>query len=208
LTNSEWAIQAGMSARRYFVLNPSDKYTGVQTAESKAYFDRVLAVHPEAFAHWLYRRDLTGFNSRQPPQTAALANQKKQSMTTVEAMLFECLQRGHILKEFGWEQPINNALPRSMLLARLKEEFGSVRDWPSSPQQFWHSLRDALTANSGACLLKDLYCGHSRKADPADISVPASHPVRNTRDRWVALPQLEVVRNWWVANKFHDDWGN
>ena len=62
-----------------------------------------------------------------------------------------------------------------LLLARLKEEFGSVLDWPSSPQQFWHSLRDALTANSGACLLKDLYCacllkdlycGHSRKADP------------------------------------------
>ena len=35
-------MPAGMSARRFFVLQPSNRYTGPQTAEARAYFDRIL----------------------------------------------------------------------------------------------------------------------------------------------------------------------
>jgi hypothetical protein len=205
LTNSEWAVQASMDARRYFVLQPSDKFTGVQTAESKAYFDKVLAVDPTAFAHWLYARDLTGFNSRQSPQTAALNAQKQQSMNAVESMLFECLQRGYILRDYGWSLLHVNALPRSSMLTRLSQEFGTVRDWPSSPQQFWYSLRDALTAKDGACLLQDLYRGCSRNPDPAHVTAVDAHPIR---DRWVSLPDLQTCRDWWCSNKFKESWGS
>eukprot|EP01048_Picozoa_sp_COSAG05_P028863 COSAG05_NODE_9186_length_641_cov_1.607011_1_plen_142_part_01 len=93
LTNNSWAIQAGMQARRYFVLHPRDTFSGSQTAEAREYFDKLLSVDPAAFAHHLYTRDLTDFNSRQPPLTDALIEQKKQSMSPVESVVYECLQR-------------------------------------------------------------------------------------------------------------------
>jgi hypothetical protein len=61
-----------MSARRFFVLQPSNRYTGAQTAEARAYFDRILAVDPKTFAHYLYNRDIAGFESRRVPVTEAL----------------------------------------------------------------------------------------------------------------------------------------
>ena len=51
LTNNSWAIQAGMQARRFFVLRPSDKFSGKQTVEAREYFDKLLSVDPAAFAH-------------------------------------------------------------------------------------------------------------------------------------------------------------
>jgi hypothetical protein len=75
------------------------------------------------------------------------------------------------------------------MLTRLSQEFGTVRDWPSSPQQFWYSLRDALTTKDGACLLEDLYRGCSRSPDPAHVTAVDAHPIR---DRWVSLPDLQT----------------
>ena len=76
LTNNSWAIQASMHARRFFVLNPNDVFSGKQTAAARDYFDKLLSVDPAAFAHHLYNRCLSGFNSRQPPLTDALDSQK------------------------------------------------------------------------------------------------------------------------------------
>eukprot|EP01047_Picozoa_sp_COSAG01_P061286 COSAG01_NODE_7634_length_3119_cov_2.884768_1_plen_66_part_10 len=60
-TNGAHAVPAGMSARRFFVLKPSNRYTGAQSAEARAYFERVSAVDPKAFAHYLYNRDISDF---------------------------------------------------------------------------------------------------------------------------------------------------
>ena len=86
-----------MHARRFFVLNPKDVFSGKQTAAARDYFDKLLAVDPAAFAHFLYTRDITGFNSRQPPLTDALDSQKMISMTPLETVFHECLQREYVL---------------------------------------------------------------------------------------------------------------
>jgi hypothetical protein len=208
LTNASWAVQAGMSARRYFVLNPSDRFTGVQSQEAKAYFDKIVAVKPESFAHFLYHRDLTGFNSRQPPQTNGLIQQKKHSMNAVEAMLWECLQRGWVLQGHGWSKEIN-ALPRSTMFTMLSKSFGNVHGFPAAPQRFWHLLRTAFTDKSGVCLLQDLYDGNYRKAEIEHLDMEEYGGGYNAivRDRWVALPSLQVCRNWWSEHMFPDTWG-
>lgn len=203
LTNSPWAVQAGMSARRYFVLQPSDKYTGVQNAAAKAYFDTILRVQPEAFAHWLYERDLTGFNSRQPPQTQALIQQKRQSMNAVESMVYECLQRGWILRDCAWEREIN-ALPRSQLYTRMSQENVSLHGWPMAAQKFWHDLRQALTDKGGTSLLQDMYGGNYRKAAHQDVTMWGGY---EQKDRWISLPSLQACREWWCQNMFVDTWG-
>eukprot|EP01048_Picozoa_sp_COSAG05_P015664 COSAG05_NODE_1914_length_3840_cov_5.230687_2_plen_709_part_00 len=191
LTNNSWAIQAGMMARRFFVLRPKDTFSGAQTAESRAYFDKLLAVDPAAFAHNLYTRDLTGFNSRQPPLTDALVDQKKQSMSPIEAVLYECLQREYVIQTGNlWHDP----MARSDVYNELKNEFSHIRNFPTSPQCFWADMKRTLTAKDGECLLYDMYHGQKVQLD-------------GKRTRWVSLPPLDQCRDWWCTHKFVDSWG-
>ena len=192
LTNNSWAIQAGMQARRFFVLHPKDTFSGAQTAESRAYFDRLLSVDPAAFAHHLYGRDLSSFNSRQPPLTAALTDQKKQSMSPIEAVMFECLQREFVLHN---GQMFEDPMARNDVYTELKNEFGSIRNFPSSPQCFWADLKKCLTPNDGSeCLLVEAFHGQRRQ-------------LNGMRDRWVQLPTLDASRAWWCKHKFVESWG-
>ena len=57
-TNNDWAVPVEASDRRFFALTVDDKYAGRQTAESKAYFDKLWAVPIEAVAHYLYEYQL------------------------------------------------------------------------------------------------------------------------------------------------------
>jgi hypothetical protein len=193
LTNNSWAIQAGMQARRFFVLRPSDKFSGKQTVEAREYFDKLLSVDPAAFAHHLYTRDLTNFNSRQPPLTDALIDQKKQSMSPVESMLFECLQREYVLVRQN-DKLFHDPMPRMDVFTELKSEFGQLRNFPSSPQNFWAEMKRALTDKHGDCLLVEMYGGNRTTVD-------------GQRDRFVCLPGLDECRKWWCTHKFIDDWG-
>jgi hypothetical protein len=60
-------VPASLSARRFFVLQPSNLYSGAQSAAAKAWFKKVLDVDPKAFAHFLYNRNLDGFCPRNVP---------------------------------------------------------------------------------------------------------------------------------------------
>ena len=192
LTNNAWAIQAGMMARRFFVLHPKDTFSGAQTVEAREYFDKLLAVDPAAFAYHLYTRDLSGFNSRQPPLTDALIEQKKQSMSPIESVLFECLQREYVIQTGNlWHDPMS----RSDVYNELKNEFSHIRNFPTSPQCFWADMKRTLTAKEGECLLLDLYHGHK-------------HQLNGKRTRWVSLPTLDECRRWWCTHKFVDSWGS
>jgi hypothetical protein len=85
-SNSDWVVPAGADARRYFVLDVSDAQ--MQNAE---YFDAVVkqmgAGGREALLHELLREDLSGFNVRAVPQTAALAEQKAFSRRGVDLLI-------------------------------------------------------------------------------------------------------------------------
>jgi hypothetical protein len=191
LTNNSWAIQASMHARRFFVLNPKDVFSGKQTVAARDYFDKLLAVDPAAFAYHLYNRDLTGFNSRQPPLTEALESQKKISMTPLETVIHECLQREYVITEYLF----GDVMPRTHVYDEIVKEFGNrIRNFPQSPQLFWSELRKCLTAKDGECLLTDAYNGKRQQSD-------------GIRDRWVQLPHLELCREWWNKNKFAEGWG-
>jgi hypothetical protein len=195
LTNNSWAIQASMHARRFFVLQPSDRFSGRQTAEARAHFDKLLAVKPEHFAFYLYNRDLTGFNSRQPPLTAALTTQKEISMAPMEAAFFECLQREYVLVRQD-EHLFQDIMPRSAVYTELVQEFGPrIRNFPQSPQLFWSEFKKCLTCKDGESLL--IECFHGRRVSRGGV-----------RDRWVQLPSLKDSRAWWCQHKFETSWGH
>lgn len=77
-TNEPWAVQAGVGARRFFVLDVDDRRAG-----DKRYFD---ALHREAdkggieaMLDFLLRLNLSQFDPRQVPRTSALADQQERS---------------------------------------------------------------------------------------------------------------------------------
>lgn len=102
-TNDEHAIFAGSDERRFFVTHVSDK-----KKQDHAHFRDLTswwnAGGNRAFLALLQRLNLTDFNIRKVPQTRALADQKLQSLSGLDAWLYELLQLG----EVGWERVRRN----------------------------------------------------------------------------------------------------
>jgi len=100
-TNNDWAVPAGPSARRFFCTQASDKYSGVQTPEAKAYFDALAAIPAEVVADLLYNRSLENVNLREVPATELLRDQKMRTLEPLEAWWLSVLNHGDIVCQ-GW----------------------------------------------------------------------------------------------------------
>jgi hypothetical protein len=101
--NDDWVIPASHDERRYFVLNVSDAVRGNQ-----AHFEKL---HREmrqgglaAMLHDMLRRDITKFEHRVIPQTAALEEQKRLSLDTLDRWWLAVLERGFVWRS-RWGMP-------------------------------------------------------------------------------------------------------
>ena len=83
-------------SRRPFMLEASNKLGSVMTPETTVYFNRLAAVPPEALAHLLYTRDLSGVNIRSFPQTELYRDQVVRSLPPFRAFWFTVFSRGYI----------------------------------------------------------------------------------------------------------------
>lgn len=103
-SNEAWVVPASQDARRFFVLEVSEKVKGDHN-----YFARIWAqMEAGGFAamlHDLLAMDLTTFNVRAVPTTEGLQRQKKLSLPTTEAWWLDCLQRGYVYRsKLGLEE--------------------------------------------------------------------------------------------------------
>jgi hypothetical protein len=98
-SNEDWVIPAGDNTRRFFVLECDNRFTGVQTKESKEYMEAILKVPIQDVADYLYQFDLTGFNSKEFPLTDALNDQKELTMESS----FQWVQE-ELGNEFQWNE--------------------------------------------------------------------------------------------------------
>ena len=81
--------------RRYACFYPSPKYSGIQTAEAKAYFDKVMSVplHLIAYFHYFIYEFDDDWNPRASiPVTACTADQKIKSASSATRFLLTLLQ--------------------------------------------------------------------------------------------------------------------
>jgi hypothetical protein len=96
-SNSDWAIPACIGDRRWFVLNVQDTYAGTT---HKAYWDALYhqmeAGGDAAMLNDLLAMDLSRFDVRAVPPTAAKAQQQAQSFRGTVAWLHDILQEGAI----------------------------------------------------------------------------------------------------------------
>jgi Family of unknown function (DUF5906) len=85
-SNNDWVIPAGADARRYFVVTVSDA-----RKQDHEYFSAITAQMNdggrEALLEFLLMRDLSTFNVRDVPQTAALADQKAHTRRGVDRLI-------------------------------------------------------------------------------------------------------------------------
>ena len=106
-TNNDWAVPSSAEERRFFVVEVSDEMRG-----DFEYFNKLKAEQDQgglaAMLYDLQTLDISDFNVRDIPQTAALLDQKILSLTGTEAWLYECLQTGsvpvHHDAETDWDE--------------------------------------------------------------------------------------------------------
>lgn len=106
-SNSDWVVPAGGDERRFFVLDVGD-----EKIQDKTYFKSIRKELDnggrEAFLHLLMTRDLSEFDVRHFPKTAALQEQKVLSMSPEEQWWFEKLMDGRLLND-GWQGDLTKA---------------------------------------------------------------------------------------------------
>lgn len=92
-SNSDWVVPAGLDERRFFVLAVGDAHQQ-DSAYFKAIRDESAQGGKEAMLHDLLRRDLSQFDIRKVPNTAALQSQKVLSLNSVERWWLDRLKDG------------------------------------------------------------------------------------------------------------------
>lgn len=94
-SNAEWVVPATPGERRFFVLDVSSA-----RAKDTGYFGAIWKEQAQggagALLHFLQSHDLTGFDVRNPPETAALMRQKLEGLRNVEAWWHDRLSEGDL----------------------------------------------------------------------------------------------------------------
>lgn len=102
-SNEEWCVPAASDDRRFFVLDLGPKVMG--DAEAKAYFDPLCDQmnRPENLGNLLWQLqqvDLSKWDPRRRPKTAALADQQIQSLDPAASFLHGILCSGELPNDF------------------------------------------------------------------------------------------------------------
>ena len=105
--NEEWVVPASLDSRRFFVLEILDA-----RKNDHAYFGAIWKQMEsggyEAMLHDLQQYDLTGFNVRRVPVTAALQEQRGRSLQGPIAWWADVLHRGYVgVGDHGWHDTLD-----------------------------------------------------------------------------------------------------
>jgi Family of unknown function (DUF5906) len=179
-SNERWVVPAGVDARRWGVLDVAETHMN-----DRAYFGAIETEMEngglEVLMHTLLTFDLGSVDVYTAPKTAALLEQKEDSLPPHERWWFECLQEGRI------EHPYDDNLtsddwPKEIVKDRLWccyanwAERHNVRSrrWPDSQLHKWLNKNELIPGSS-------VYQPHGKK-------------------RLLRLPGLEACRKAYAAH--------
>ncbi len=108
-SNDEWVVPAGLDERRFLVLDVDPK-----RKQDTAYFAKIVEEMENgglaAMLYFLREFDYSDIDLRRPPQTAALIEQKLQSLDSRQRWLFDKFHEGRLLPDDNvWYLEISKA---------------------------------------------------------------------------------------------------
>jgi hypothetical protein len=110
-SNSDWVVPASQDERRYFVLDVIDSRIG-----DRKYFAAIANQMENgglaAMIHDMLHRDISDFEIRDIPSSAALTDQKVHSLDSLNRWWLAVLERGFIYKS-RWGSPVFRRWPES-----------------------------------------------------------------------------------------------
>jgi hypothetical protein len=202
-TNNDWAVPVEASDRRFFALTVDDKYAGRQTAEAKAYFDKLCAVPIEAVAHYLYEFQLADFNPREIPATELQRDQKFRSFDPLKKWWHDVLSHGEINTK-GWRvRDYAEPVELDDVRPRPKLDESEWEDWmrPRYKEQVYHSYRQSLSGTRVYVIDQGQFWKNLRKLVPqfkeSRYAIQDANGNDKARAVIVYLPILEACRSHW-----------
>lgn len=176
-SNADWVVPATPGERRFFVLDVSPAH-----AKDTAYFGAIWKEQVNggagALLHFLQSFDLSGFDVRNPPETAALTRQKLEGLRNVEAWWHDRLSEGTLsTDEFSEDRADWEGESITVSRAMLRRNY---EDWLS--RQRWH----------GAAL-NDKQFGEKLRAMCSTLKDNRAR-VSGGRERQYVLPPLAECR--------------
>ena len=145
-SNNQWIVPVGTRGRRFVVIDVSDQYAKEDDPAHVAYWEPLQAQFGDrapddgraAMLYDLLHTDLSNFNVRAVPKSAAKTEQKLLSQRGTEAWLFEVLQDGEITESsYGSRTSVSKWDENGMHI--------SVDDAYNSFSQFSQARREYLT---------------------------------------------------------------
>lgn len=185
-SNSNWVVPAGSNERRYFALD-----VGSEKMQDKKYFSgmkkQMDSGGREALLHFLLNYDISEFEVRDVPKTAALQDQKLLSMGYEESWWYEKLEEGRILREHDtWEPEVQkNALQEDYIA--FMQRIGIMRK--SSPTILGKFL--------GRVCPGGMPRSYQRMAKVKVTNSYGEELQVTRRVYFYALPELEKCREYW-----------
>jgi hypothetical protein len=145
-SNNDWAVPAGIGDRRWFVLNVANTYAGTEHRDYwSALYAKIDNGGSAAMLYDLLAMDLTEFNVRAIPHTAAKAHQQVLSLHGTMSWLYHALQEGlNGNGTIGWNQ--NGFTIAKDTAYELYREFSKQRrEWQPEIKDLWaKKIRAAL----------------------------------------------------------------
>ena len=96
-TNEDYFIGVTGDSRRYCPIKLNQKWVGIQNDATASYFEKIQKASSEAFAKFLYNRDISDFNPRQFKKTELFQQQVEKSFPSPIRWLYQSLESGHIV---------------------------------------------------------------------------------------------------------------
>jgi hypothetical protein len=135
-SNSDWAVPAGVGDRRWFVLDVATTHAGTGSSSYfKALYAELENGGEPAMLHHLLTMDLSGFDVRAIPHTAAKAQQQVRSLHGPESWLYQVLQEGAIGDD-GWQKN-GLTVSKNDAYEHYKEFSKERREWKPVIKDLW-----------------------------------------------------------------------
>ena len=135
-SNNDWFVPAGMGDRRWFILDVADAFAGTDHPEYwNPLYREIENGGAEAMFYDLLNMDLSTFDVRAVPYTAAKAHQQAHSLRGIEAWVYHILQEGAIGYSV-WQNDglaVGKADAYKQYLDFSKEQ----RDWKPDIKSVW-----------------------------------------------------------------------